>query len=343
MEIFFIVLSVIVGLFVLFYLTIFAFAFYVHRRFFHRRYNGNKYLKYFKADDFYGLKTETISFQSDVGQYIHGYIYSYDQVKKPYGLIIFSHGFGAGHEAYTTEINTFAKAGFYVLAYDGTGCVGSEGKYFRGFDQGPIDLMSAYRFAESDPRLKDLRKIFVGHSWGAFSVMNAQLRANVCGAVAMCGFVSSAEIVAQTAIHRCRVLRKIFSDILRLLNRFEFGKNANQSCLDSLKDSNKPIFLLYGEKDQTVLYRYNGAFLKNKLGDKKNIRFCSFKEKGHNVYLTVEAEEYMNNTFAQIAQKIKLDPGCARELYNQVDYEKMTAEDPAIMGIIIDFCKKIVA
>ena len=160
MEIFFIVLSVIVGLFVLFYLTIFAFAFYVHRRFFHRRYNGNKYLKYFKADDFYGLKTETISFQSDVGQYIHGYIYSYDQVKKPYGLIIFSHGFGAGHEAYTTEINTFAKAGFYVLAYDGTGCVGSEGKYFRGFDQGPIDLMSAYRFAESDPRLKDLRKIF---------------------------------------------------------------------------------------------------------------------------------------------------------------------------------------
>ena len=66
-------------------------------------------------------------------------------------------------------------------------------------------------------------------------------------------------------------------------------------------------------------------------------------EKRHNVYLTVEAEEYMNNTFAQIAQKIKLDPGCARELYNQVDYEKMTAEDPAIMGIIIDFCKKIVA
>ena len=93
----------------------FAIALYIHRKIFYRRYNGNKFIRYFTADDFEGIHADPVAFASDKGQLLHGFIYRSEGVK-PIGAAVFSHGFGAGHQAYTTEIAALARAGLLVLA-----------------------------------------------------------------------------------------------------------------------------------------------------------------------------------------------------------------------------------
>ena len=344
MGIVWIVLAAVLGLIAAGFLFLFVFGVYVQRRFFCRRYNGNKHLKYFKAEDFQGLLAEPICFASDRGQMLRGFIYRNESVLSPEGLIIFSHGFGAGHTSYTTEVAALARAGFAVLAFDNTGCMSSGGNSLLGFDRGVLDLLAAVSFAENDERLNGLKIALVGHSWGAFSVLNTlPAHPEVAGAVAMCGFVSGPSVAAQTAIPFCRVLMKIFSGVLYLLNRFAFrGRKVNNS-IASLRACGHPVLLLYGEKDRTVLYRYNGEKMKNMTADKDNIRFLSFCSKGHNVYLTDEAQNYMDSVFHKISVRAKRDPAQADALYAGVDYRKMTEEDNAVMRTIVAFCKDAVS
>ncbi len=311
-----------------------------YQRIFSRRYNGNPFLHYFTAEDFAGLKAEEVSFPSDHGQILRGYIYHSDTVQ-PRGVIIFSHGYGAGHQAYTTEINFLAQSGFIVLAYDGTGCVRSDGEMLYGFDQGPIDLIAAVHFAEQDERLKDYNHILVGHSWGAFSVMNALPNVSgVCCAVAMCGFISCAEVLAQNGVRHCPPLISVFTLLFRWMNRIRFGKKANQNSVRSLKDTATPVLLLYGEQDQTVLFRYNGKKMGEIFQGQKNIDYKSFPEKGHNVYLTCEAERMMHEQFREAAEKSKRNRARAREYYQAIDYRKITEEDAEVMQEVVAFCHR---
>ena len=71
------------------------------------RCEGNENLKYFKAKSFDNLNARPISFQSDKSQTLNGFLYSNAKIEKYKALIVFSHGMGAGHLAYTTEINYF--------------------------------------------------------------------------------------------------------------------------------------------------------------------------------------------------------------------------------------------
>ena len=317
-----------------------------YKKIFCRRFNGNPNLRYFTAEDFPGLEADPVCFASDKGQKLRGFIYT-SKENAPRAPIVFSHGFGAGHQSYTTEINTLAQAGFAVLAYDGTGCVASEGKNFRGFDQGPIDLRYALKFAASDERLCRFGKaILVGHSWGAFSVMNCIEEKNVAGAVALCGFVSGACVVAQTAAGRskngrARAFWRILFPWLYLLNKGAFGREANKNSLCSLLATKKEVLLLYGEKDSTVYFPNNGAILKKRLEGKKNIRFLSFAEKGHNVYLTCEAEEEMNCVFGEIAKVKAKEKERLHQMYESVNYESITREDESVMQEIVAFCRRV--
>ena len=328
------------GVVLLFVLGNAAVALAVHCRFFNRRYEGNKHLRYFQAEDFPGLRAEPVSFLSDRGDELHGFIYTAAE-STPKGLILFSHGFGAGHLAYTTEINTFARAGYTVFAYDATGCGESGGKYFRGFDQGPADLRAAIRFAKTDERLSSLPRILVGHSWGAFSVMN-NAREEVKGAVAMCGFLTSADIMAETISARFHPLRYVYRPMFALNNRIRMGKSAGHNSLRSLAASEIPVLLLYGEKDDTVPYAFNGAVLEEKLKGKKNIRFLKWKDKGHNVYLTERAEAYMREAFGEIAVRKKKGKDVS-DLYAALDYGLLTEEDGRVISLILSFCESLIS
>lgn len=320
----------------------FVLALVIHRKIFYRRYNGNKYVRYFKAEDFDGLHAEPVAFRSDRGQELRGYIYQAENVA-PLGVVVFSHGFGAGHQAYTTEIAALARAGFLVLAYDGTACVSSEGKVFGGFDQGAIDLRYALRFAASDERLKNYKRVLVGHSWGGFSVMNS-LDTDVAieGAAALCGFVSSAGVIAQNTVGKYKFVEWACRNWFKFFNRVRFKKFANFDAIRSLAATKKPVLLLYGESDATVSFPGNGALVRDAVKGRENIFYQSYPEKGHNIYLTVEAEHYMHETFGEISAKVKKDRTLAPVLYAAADYRRMTEEDPAVMERVIAFCTELV-
>ncbi len=338
-------LIIILGVFVLAVAALTLVAVVADKKYFHRRYDGNPNLKYFTAEDFDGLRAEEVSFPSDKGQILRGFIYT-SKIAAPRALAIFSHGYGAGHLSYTTEINTLAQAGFAVLAYDGTGCMASGGKYFGGFDQGPIDLRHAIRFAKEHTALRKFGGcVLVGHSWGGFSVMNSSDDPWVRGVVAMCGFIGGAAVMAQTAAKqahngRARFYWRLFVPGLLLINRIKYGKHANKNSIRSLCVSDKPTLLLYGEKDKTVFYPNNGEKIKCAVSGKENVTFISYKEKGHNVYLTEEAEQEMYRTFGEIAKMFPKDKEQAIRMYAQIDYPKIMQEDPAVMKLIVDFCKK---
>ena len=333
------VVYIFVGLIFLFFLSMFVLALCVHIRFFYRRYEGNSNLKYLEAKDFESLEAEPVFFCSNNHQGLQGFIYKKTGCSDPIGCIIFSHGFGAGHRAYTTEINFFAQAGFYVLAYDSTACADSDGKYFGGFDQGPIDLEAALRFSCENAQLKDLKKVIVGHSWGGFSVMNCvNTDVEISGAVAMCGFISGASIMAQSVAGRLKFLKPVLTIDFRLLNKLKFGKDANKNSIRSLKHSECPIFLLYGKLDRTVKFPDNGAKILQRVRHKSNIKYKICSDKGHNVYLSVQAEQYMAKTFGALSRKEKHDKERKKNFYSSIDYGKLTEEDPVIMNEILNFC-----
>ncbi len=310
---------------------------YAARKIFCRRYDGNPNLRYFQAEDFEGLKAEPVSFGSGDAT-LRGYIYSYDGDAK--GAVIFSHGFGAGHTSYTTEIARLASFGYKVLAFDNTGCMESGGDTLVGFDRGVADLLAAAEFAEKDVRLKAYKKAFVGHSWGGFSVMNAFPSAkNVCCAVAMCGFDGAARVLAQNVFGRFAPLRAVMAWTLMLYDRAVFGKCANYRSSRSLKNIKKPVLLLYGKKDMTVRYRWNGKKILSALSGNSFVRSEVYEEKGHNVYLTCEAEALMHETFEKIGKAARRDKASAAKMYADVDYAAITKEDDSVMGLIGEFLR----
>ena len=316
-----------------------------------RRYNGNPNLKYFSADDFPGLFTVPISFMSG-GTELHGYIYTYgarlsvaretaDRAGAPKGLVVFSLGFGAGHTSYTTEIAALARAGFAVLAFDNTGCMSSGGNSLLGFDRGVLDLLAAMSFAENDERLNGLKIALVGHSWGAFSVMNAfPLAKNVRCAVAMCGFVCGADVLAQNVFGRFAPLRWLMSFAIRCKSRAVFGKAANFRSDRSLKGINRPVYLLYGKKDTIVRFRWNGKKMAKAMRGEPSVKVRLFENKGHNVYLTENAENKMHAVFGAIAKTAKKDKARAAAMYKEVDYPAITEEDGEVMESIVGFIEE---
>ena len=74
-----------------------------------------------RTEDFDSLECREYSFSSDNGQKLAGYLYSAGNDQ--HGIVVIAHGFGGGgHNSYMDGANFFAANGYYVFAYDATGC-----------------------------------------------------------------------------------------------------------------------------------------------------------------------------------------------------------------------------
>ena len=178
-----------------------------------KRCEGDENLKYLKAKNFDNLNARPVDFKSDKGQTLNGFLYSNAKVETYKALVVFSHGMGAGHLAYTTEINYFAQKGYLVLAYDNTGTCTSEGNKIKGFAQGIVDLKFALEFVKSRDELKEMPIILVGHSWGAYSVCNvsAITDAEIKGIVAFSPFNSMNKLIRDIAKQQTKLNLSILS------------------------------------------------------------------------------------------------------------------------------------
>ena len=306
------------------------------------RCEGNENLKYLKAKNFDNLNARPIDFKSDKGQTLNGFLYSSAKVDTYKALIIFSHGMGAGHLAYTTEINYFAQKGYLVLAYDNTGTCTSEGEKLYGFAQGVIDLKHAIKFVKSREDTKDLPLLLVGHSWGAYSVCNVSAivdEADIKGIVAFSPFNSMNKLLRDNAKQRTKMNLSVFSPFFDLINLIRFGKAGILRSCNTIDSNSIPTLIMHGGNDLQVTLRNSPVGLKSRLSNNPNARTVLYESKYHNVYLAKDAEQYLNDTFAKIATLGENSPE-AYEIYQNIDYSLITKEDLTVMETANSFLEE---
>lgn len=308
---------------------------------FGKRCEGNPNLKYFTADDFEELENKEIEFKSNKGQIIRGYIYTNKNIENYKGLIVFVHGMGAGHLSYTTEINTLAKDGFKVLSYDNTGTCRSEGNSLVGFYQAVIDLKHALNYIKENDELNKYDVTLVGHSWGAFTVCQVlKYNYNIKKVVALSGPNNVDNIICDF-MGGGKINCGFLKPFLKLINFMAFGKDALDNTSDVLKNTNVPVLLMHGDKDATCLL--TSSLLNKPEIYKENVKTILYKDRFHNVYQTKESEQYLNEVFGNIAKINKEYKGKENlkeklsEIYENIDYKKITEEDENVMKEIINF------
>ena len=334
-----IILAIVVILIILLYL----FSNVILSTVFGKRCEGNPNLKYFTVDDFEELENKQIEFKSDKGQMLRGFIYKNKLVKEKdvKGLLIFVHGMGAGHFSYTTEINTLTKNGYKVLAYDNTGTCMSEGKCLNGFYQAVLDLKSCLEYVKTNEDLNKYNIGLIGHSWGAYSVVQVlKYRPNVKAVVALCGPDTFENIITSSM--------KSFGNVLKPFIRFiiknKFGKDGIQKSSDVLQNisENVSVLLIHGEADKICTYENSIVYNKDKFEKNENIMTVSYEGKEHNLYQTIESEKYLNEVFGKIEEYKKSFKGKELEEklnkhYSSIDYNKITEEDDEVLETIVEF------
>lgn len=307
-------------------ICLFALALFIKFKAFGSRCDKNPLLKYYTAEDF-NLAAKTINIaEPRKSQYVRAVLYKKEGVGRKDGLIIFCHGMGPGHVAYTTEIAYFCNLGYTVLAPDYWGCNLSDGKSIKSFKKGVDGVLSAVYYAETN--LGYSRIMLVGHSWGAYSALCAAARAgkSVNKVVAI-----SAPDKPEKAVQH-ELSGRIPAFLCSMLKPFISMICGGESAARAAEECSAQVLLVQGDSD-TVVPADNSAL---NCAAASNIRKFVAKGKGHNPYNTVAAEEKLASLSAALA--VAKDKGV--EFFKNFDYAAATEEDESVMAEIAGFLAK---
>ncbi len=276
-----------------------------------------------KLSDFEGLRAEEFSFISQ-RETLKGKIYYNNSIEGD--LLIVCHGYGAGHEAYLTEINSFTRQGYTVVGFDYRGCVNSGGTLTH-FGASVEDLKACYEHLKAKLDLSNKRVYIWGHSWGAYTALCGSKFIKAEKIIATCPFNTPVQILTKFTYPYEKALSLILKPLRAIYLFFRFGKGSNISAFKRIDKSNIPSLIILGKLD-SVAPKFNYKFKNG------NVTVICLDDKGHNPYNTVEAEAYLNNTLLKISQSSDL-----RKTLSEVDYDLITQEDKRVMEIMYNFYK----
>lgn len=342
MLLFFIIF--IVSAVLIMFISLFVISIVLRKSILGHRYDDNGTLHYFSVDDFENLKNKNIQFKSEKYN-LFGSFYYTDNLT-PSGIIILTHGIGAGHIQYMTEIDYFVKHGFLVFAYDTRGCLNSEGKGISFFQKALIDLNNAISFVKKYESLQKYKLFLFGHSMGAYCVNNiSYFRKDIDGIVSLSGFNSSVGLYKDFISAALPKFGKVFAFFLKLEEIFRLGKMTKINTIDSLKNTSIPTLLISGDKDNVVNAQKNFMTFKSELSSNSQIEFYLVNNRYHRPNLTIEAAEYeqeVNREIFQMNQKYKNNIPTEEKIkmYSSFDYHKLVEMDEAVMQKIISFIYK---
>ncbi|MFA5422201.1 MAG: alpha/beta fold hydrolase [Bacilli bacterium] len=326
-------LLIIIGISVVLALLIVALVVRVFMRMaFNKRGDGSPVFRYLEAEDFSGLVSVPIKFLGNKKQVLRGYLYYCGAFKTFNELVIFAHGIGAGHTAYTTEINRLAQEGFLVLAFDYTGCALSSGTAMKSLIQALADMDYALRYVESRPDLKDLKRFVIGHSWGGFvALASLLLKHRIDKVVSMSAFVSPTSVVVANRPGLYPLYPFIF------MNGFwRYGKYALCNGLKAVRRSEIPLLIIHGQKDAVIKPKHSVERLAKTARKNANVEILYVEDRGHLPYLSKRGEEYLRKV--QIDKNVFRTKGPVADY--DIDYQLITEEDEEVMKKIAGFLKK---
>lgn len=289
------------------------------------RKDGSPQLRFFHAFE-YGASTSSFSFLSGNNR-LYGECYFYG--KGPYkAVVVFFHGFGAGHESYTQEICKIAKAGYLVYAYDNTGCVQSEGKSVVSLTQSLFDQNAFFEFLDNDEQAKGLPRYVAGHSWGGYTALGAlQPSYNVAKCVSIAGFLS----VKDAVLHAGPSFMKKYGKAVDAFQKREYGPLGVLDTVDLLNKTKAKVLYIQGDKDRTCPFEDCYKVLESKVNN-PNLTLYKVEGLGHQPYWTKSAQAY----YEELSKKMNIF-GVNRDLGYEVDYKKLNEDNPKVIQAIIDF------
>lgn len=292
------------------------------------RQEGGPVLKLRTVLDYPDMSADPFEFKSN-NLFLRGFRYSIGP--GPYkGVMIFFHGLNAGHYAYEDEIHSLAKEGYLVYAYDNECCGISDGEHWWALSSALINQRDFFKWLDSDEKAQGLKRYTIGHSWGGFvALCSLQKEYKVDKVCSMSGFGN----IIKACIHEMPKI-KYMAFLLRIAYFRYYGKYGNMNAHKLLKKSEIPVLLVHGDLDDTVEYKDNFLDIKEKLSYKNNISYLVSKDRYHQPYMTIEAQNYY---------RYLVISGIAKGLVNpvpEIDYDKLINEDKEIMRQIFDFFDK---
>lgn len=306
----------------------------IYKIIFGSRQDKNPMFRYFTAEDF-GLTKEKFPVQYGRAE-LNSNLYFAQPVESCEKVVVFVHGFGAGSASYTTEIAHFARAGYAVVATDAYGCNGSAGNNIKGFYAGTQAVIATFEAVKADARLNGKKTVLVGHSWGAYSVLTASERVQADGVVALSSFDKPAQSICDNLI-KMRALRfyaKMLCVDFWLIKLFKFGVRGNRSAVKAVEKSGVPALLIHGEKDGVVPLKHSAA----KMAQGGNIQKLILKDKRHNPYNTVAAEQKLSELGGADRGG---DAADGNNFFRNFDWSAATEEDAEVMGKIDEFIASV--
>ena len=252
-----------------------------------------------RIEDFQGLNCAEYTFPSDKGQVLAGYLYSVGDGQR--GIVIIAHGFGGGgHNSYMDVANYFARNGYFVFAYDATGCDKSEGNGVGGVPQGVIDLDHAISFVEGNNEIPDLPIVLFGHSWGGYCVSSVLVYHPEVKAVIECsGFNRSSDMFESGGKPQAGDIIYAMTPFIRIHELFQYGKYASNTSIDGFEASDASIMIVHSEDDDVIGIEYGCDRYYEKYKDDSQFTFIRFEDRGHNEIFNDLTDTYKDELNAE--------------------------------------------
>lgn len=296
------------------------------KRIFARRFDGAPTLPYARAKDF-GITEEKFSFKTQHNWILSGSRY-YKNGIKPKALIIFFHGLGDGRASYIKSICQLAEAGYLVYAYDNTGCMESEGNRIYSLTHVAIDQEYFFKWLDKDKLAKGLKRYSIGHSWGGYGAsISSKNEYKIEKVVNIAGFNDPMDVIMAKLSRKLMV----FKPILALsVASFSF-KYALLKASDIMNKSNAQFLYIQGKDDKEVTISQGYSSFKKHLNKTVNINYMILEHRGHSVYKSEEAEEYVT----RIIKEGILSTGATKNI--EMNLDKATKENEVVWNEIFRF------
>lgn len=166
------------------------------------------------------------------------------------GTVLIVHGMGSSGEAHLPETLFFLQHGFSVFAYDATGMGRSEGRNMVGLAQSKQDVINAANYLQ---QIRCPQPLYLyGHSMGGYGVLAALPEISARAAVCLNGFRTPVGLMHLSARRYVGILADMIYPLLRLQNRFRFGRQGNTDALSAAEQAKIPVMIFNGQDDSLI-------------------------------------------------------------------------------------------